>query len=1643
MLKKAKKTKKSLPFKRSPKKEEQELVQRTSGLETVYEIGALINDHSGNLDVVFPVILEKVTSLTGYEMGVIFLLNAAGEVLEMKSQIGHSPAMLQEVKVLKFNEGVSGEAIRLKKPVTVSIREYPSPRIARILREEGVQTVVGIPLLGRGKAIGAIIFSTRSPKKINQSNVNSLKSIGNHIGIALENAELLSTVGKAKSEWETTFDALTDLITILDKDYRIIRANEATFIRFGLKPEEMIGRRCFEILCHGDQPCEGCPISETLKTKGRALSERNYKYLNGVFKHETFPIFDSEGEVVVVVDLAREITEEKQMQMEKEVVNRVNRILASSLDLKQGIRSVYVELKTVLDCERMTIALFDEDGKGFRYFALEKDYEAGELIGDVLYPKQETHFERMAKRGEPEIIDNAEGDSWIGRKLLQEEGIRSVLLFPLEYKGKIFGTVNFGSTKPKHFSEDQFSLLRQIAPGLAISIQNVLLSRETQKRLEELTVLHEITKVSTSASSTIDQMLRGIVDNKDLFKSEYLDVFLIEENTKRLIHYTYEKSHGHNIENIEALGPCLGKGITGWVAEKGEPLLVNDVTKDPRYIAGDESIRSEICVPLKVAQKVIGVIDAQSKELNFFSQNDLRLLNIAAGQIASLIENSRLHGEIKRSEEKYRTVVENAIDGVCVIGKDHLFKYINERLAEIHGYRREGLIGTDFRNLLDEQSRVLLADREAKRTKGIRLPSHFELNFLHKDGGIRNAEVSASAIKDSKGDVNIIVFVRDITDRKRVEEALRENEKRLQALVDASPVGISWADMEGNIKYTNRKFRQLFGYTVDDIPTIAEWRRLAYPDPAYRETVPSLVAMLTEAQKQGKEIRPIEMTITCKDGTIRSVEQMGTFVSNRILAIYNDLTERKRAEEALRQSEEKYRTILETMQDAYYEVDLAGNYTFVNNALCRNFGYTKEELIGTKSLQHQDEAKAKKTYDSFKEIYRTGEPVKALEVEYSQKDGTKGTYELSASMIRDAEGKPIGFRGISRDITERKQMEEALRESENKFRSLVENAIVGVYLIQDGVFRYVNLRLAEIHGYEAEEMVGKMGPNQSTYPEDLSIVERNIDKRLKGEEAIHYEFRIVTKSQEIRYVEVFGSRTMYQGRPAVLGTMLDITDRKKAEEALRQSEERYRNILESIEDGYYEVDLAGNFTFFNDSMCRIYGYSREEFMDISYRKYTDQETAKKVFQAYNRVYRTGEPDRGFAHEIIRKDGTKRYVATSISLLKDPSGKPTGFRGISWDVTEKKKLEEQLFQTEKLRAVGEMASGVAHDFNNALAAILGNTQLLLHTAQDEELKETLKIIEKVAKDSSHTVRRLQDFTRKGVDQELFKVDVNAIIRDSMEMTKPKWKDEPQSRGVRIEMVLNLEEIPSISGNASELREVITNIIFNAIEAMPEGGKVEIHTTKKRKNVQIRISDTGIGISEETKKRIFEPFFTTKPFTHTGLGLSMSYGIIKRFGGEIEIESNLGQGTTFTIILPVGREEKEEAVSPQAIKKAGQALILVIDDDEFVRSVLSRTLAQANHRVTLAENGEQGVKIFKEGKFDIVLTDLGLPGISGWEVCRMIKEISPRTPVGMITGWGVDKNRSEVEESGLDFFVSKPFDFNQILNVVAEAMASKGE
>jgi signal transduction histidine kinase/ActR/RegA family two-component response regulator len=387
-----------------------------------------------------------------------------------------------------------------------------------------------------------------------------------------------------------------------------------------------------------------------------------------------------------------------------------------------------------------------------------------------------------------------------------------------------------------------------------------------------------------------------------------------------------------------------------------------------------------------------------------------------------------------------------------------------------------------------------------------------------------------------------------------------------------------------------------------------------------------------------------------------------------------------------------------------------------------------------------------------------------------------------------------------------------------------------------------------------------------------------------------------------------------------------------------------------------------------------------------------------------------------------------------------------FSDLKQTLQELKQAQDQIIQSEKLRAMGEMASGVAHDFNNVLAVILGNIQLLLHQLDrlgPEEIREGLKAIERSSKDGAETVRRIQEFTGVRRDKEFISFSLNEIITEVVNITQPRWKGQTQKKGIQVELTTQLGEISLIMGNPSELREVLTNIIFNAVDAMPEGGKLSISTQPQAEDwVEVRITDTGVGMTEEVRRRVFDPFFTTKGVTNSGLGMSVSYGIIKRHGGEILIETEPGKGTTFIIHLPTGYGKEETVVREIApLKESGQARILVIDDEDSVRDILSRMLKTKGHQVAVASNGEEGIERFRSQPFDLVFTDLGMPKLSGWEVGKTLKGINPKVPIVMITGWGVELDREKMSESGIDLIVSKPFNFDRVIHLVSEAMELK--
>ncbi len=377
-----------------------------------------------------------------------------------------------------------------------------------------------------------------------------------------------------------------------------------------------------------------------------------------------------------------------------------------------------------------------------------------------------------------------------------------------------------------------------------------------------------------------------------------------------------------------------------------------------------------------------------------------------------------------------------------------------------------------------------------------------------------------------------------------------------------------------------------------------------------------------------------------------------------------------------------------------------------------------------------------------------------------------------------------------------------------------------------------------------------------------------------------------------------------------------------------------------------------------------------------------------------------------------------------------------------EIEAREQLESELIKIERLRALGEMSGGVAHDFNNILGAILGRAQLLLEKIKSPSIKKGIQIIEKAALDGAETVRRIQEFTRVRADSSSFRAtDINQVIRDAVEFTRTCWKNEAEAMGRPIALTSDFREIPPAFGDPSGLREVFTNLIINAVDAMPEGGTIHITTELHSNHIVITFSDTGKGMNRETRQRIFEPFFTTKGTRGSGLGLSICYGIITRHRGEITIESREGRGSIFTITLPFVRAAEEEKESSQAADAVTAAEALVIDDEKVMCNLLSDILKNSGCSVDTAESGNDGLRLFSEKTYDIVFSDLGMKNMSGWEIARRIKDKSPATPFVLVTGWGKQLSDEDIHKNGVDFVISKPFKIQAIRDIVNRAMAEK--
>ncbi len=949
-------------------------------------------------------------------------------------------------------------------------------------------------------------------------------------------------------------------------------------------------------------------------------------------------------------------------------------------------------------------------------------------------------------------------------------------------------------------------------------------------------------------------------------------------------------------------------------------------------------------------------------------------------------------------------------EGVVIENQNHEIEFMNEPLKKLFGDK----IGEKcYKAFVGRTTpcEVCSIDEIIKKKKKI-----FTYTVEDKNG--RVYELVACPYQKPDGSLSVLEIIRDVTEKKKALEEIKYLKDFTKEIVDKLPIGVVKLDVKGIVLYGNPKMNEIVGLKKGE-----KLRSIGRKITEMPNVIQAGKVKILEKLLSGVPFKDMVAPNTSWEGknTILSVSGVPLFKQdgnpNGALILVENVTEQKKTEaQLLRRNEElvALNTISKvTTQSLELEKRLRNTLDKILEVMKGDCGGIY--LLDDKRLELDLAVKKNINLSFIKkrlklgegicgEVVKTGNPCLIREI--------KGDYQGFGLEIKDEKlcsfmGVPIKsknevlgvlFVGFKRIERFRKQQLDLLANIANHIGIAVENARLYKeaenWISQLETIRKITNRLNKIN-------------NVRTIA--FSIAEE-IKKVIEFDNCRVF---LLDESGQNLFPVAFGSEVEeYKGETADLLRM-------KLGEGITGwvAEAGVGKVIDDVERHPKARHIPGT-PFIDESMVAVPMVYEGKVRGVI--------TLSKLGLRQFNQSQLG---------LLSILGNEAIVAVENARL---------FEDLKRAYSKLKTTQEQLIQSEKLNALGEMAGGVAHDFNNVLGAILGRAQLLHLSASDPKIKNGLSLIEKAAMDGAGTVRRIQEFTRVRADEAFVEININEMVKQSIEMTRHKWKDQAQEKGIVIEIKTELvKPDPVVAGDPSELRETFTNIILNALDAMPRGGKIKISSKMKGKSVLLSFADTGIGMSEEVKRKVFDPFFTTKGPKGSGLGMSVGYGIVIRHGGKIYLQSDRKEGTTFYIEIPIKKlppapSSEEDFALPQK-----KARILIIDDEPAIIDLLKEILELHDQKVATALEGNEGIEKFKKEKFDIVFTDLSMPEMSGWEVVRVLKELDPCATMVMITGWGTQLDSKSLEEEGIDLVVAKPFEVKKVLETVAQALNIKKE
>ncbi len=1014
---------------------------------------------------------------------------------------------------------------------------------------------------------------------------------------------------------------------------------------------------------------------------------------------------------------------------------------------------------------------------------------------------------------------------------------------------------------------------------------------------------------------------------------------------------------------------------------------------------------------------------------------------------------------LRTSELSYRRLFEAAKDGILILDfATGRITDANPFLCKLLGFSHGEMIGSTvgqlspFRDLVSNKTMLDLLQKHG-------YVRYEDLPLETKDGRTIAVEF-VSNVYEADGTNLIQCNIRDITERKKseqrrqkAEEDLRASAECLRSYFQLGQIGMTINSPDKGFIEMNDKTCEILGYERSELLEM-NWARITHPDDLTADlgNFNRVLAGEIDAYSMNKRFirkdgRVIDAAISVM--CVRRADRSADY----FVALLQDITEQRRMEEALRESEAKFRALFDAANDAIFLLR-DGVFVDSNARGLEMFGVTRDQLMGQSPAffapptQPDGRDSRQAALENIQRVL-AGEP-QLFEFVHQHPDGTP--FYVQVGLNRVELGGKVHIQGIVRDMTERKRAEDEVQRVSRQMQLLLESAGEGIYGIdKEGRCTFINHAGAELLGYQPGEVLGRNMhdlvhhhcQDGSIYPAEECLIFRAFQK---GEQC-HVDTEVFWRKDDSSFPLEYRSYPITE-RDTITGaviTFTDITERKRAGEQIAE----HAALLDKTRDAILVRDLEGKILFWNSGAERMFGWMSQGVIGkhIGSLLYAD---ARKFEEANALTISQGEWN-GEIQQLTR-DGGEIIVEARWTLIRDHEGRPKSILGINTDITEKKKLEAQFLRAQRMESVGTLAGGIAHDLNNVLGPILMVAEVLKNQVTDVEVRKLLNVLEASAQHGADLVRQVLGFAR-GVEGKRILLNPVNILNEIQEMirdTFPKNIDsgyDPR-RGVW-----------TVTGDPTQLRQVFTNLCVNARDAMPNGGKLNVTfenvmlddmyadmnpESKPGNYVVVTVADSGNGIPADIRDKIFEPFFTTKEIGKgTGLGLSTSVGILRSHGGFIRAYSEMGNGSTFKVYLPANAAHKgaeDIAVEDTPLPRGNGELVLVVDDEERMRTVVQGTLERFGYRVLLAANGAEAVALYAQNRdqIEIVLTDMAMPVMDGPATIFALLSMNPNLKIIGSSGLPSNGDFAGSGGGGFKYFISKPYTAEALLKILAEAL-----